>query len=192
MINSLNNDMSITGKWINKRTGDIVNVRDSIIDGNNMIVLTDRGNISMDAFSRDYIQAQDGEYDIKGNKISDTPMEMESLAEAFKNNSEKNFSKMVTGIDDSGPDSTVSKPVQKQPETKQSQPEQLIEKVFKGTDTNLAVNVDITGEVPDEELNFLKKFFSVTDYDIADYIYKHFTTPAEIKSAITDFLNRKS
>ena len=30
----------ISGKWINRQTGDIVNVRDSIIDGDNMILYT--------------------------------------------------------------------------------------------------------------------------------------------------------
>ena len=72
-----NNGMGITGTWMNKRTGQKVNVRQSVQDGDNMIIITDRGQISMDVFSRDYIQASDEIYDESGKVIDNKPMEMD-------------------------------------------------------------------------------------------------------------------
>jgi len=63
------NDFSISGKWFNKTTGKIINVRDSIIDGDNMIIVTDVGNMNMNEFSDNYIQMSDDIYDEAGHKI---------------------------------------------------------------------------------------------------------------------------
>ena len=72
-----NGSMGISGIWMNKRTGQKVNVRQSIQDGDNMIIITDKGQISMEVFSRDYIQASDEIYDESGKIIDNKPMEMD-------------------------------------------------------------------------------------------------------------------
>ena len=72
-----NGSMGISGIWMNKRTGQKVNVRQSIQDGDNMIIITDKGQISMEVFSRDYIQASDEIYDESGKVIDNQPMEMD-------------------------------------------------------------------------------------------------------------------
>lgn len=59
----------VSGTWMNKLTGEVVNVRDSIIDGDNMLIITDKGHISMNEFSNNYIQASDTIYDKDGNAI---------------------------------------------------------------------------------------------------------------------------
>ena len=53
----------ITGKWTNKLTGEVINVRDSIIDGDDMIIISDKGNLSMLDFSQNYIQISDEVYE---------------------------------------------------------------------------------------------------------------------------------
>lgn len=62
------NQIQIEGEWINGRTGERVIVRNSIIDGDNMILITNKGNISMADFSRNYVKAiSDQSYDLNGN-----------------------------------------------------------------------------------------------------------------------------
>ena len=51
--------MGLTGKWMNKRTGKAVNIRQTIQDGDNMIIISDQGQIPMEVFSRDYVQVSD-------------------------------------------------------------------------------------------------------------------------------------
>ena len=55
--------MGLTGKWMNKRTGKAVNIRQTIQDGDNMIIISDQGQIPMGVFSRDYVQVSDDIYD---------------------------------------------------------------------------------------------------------------------------------
>ena len=61
--------IGISGRWLNKRTGQTINIRNSVMDGDNMIIITDKGQISMTEFSRDYIQASDDIYDETGKVI---------------------------------------------------------------------------------------------------------------------------
>ena len=36
----------ISGKWVNKLTGQVINVRDSFMDGDNLIIMSDKGQIN--------------------------------------------------------------------------------------------------------------------------------------------------
>lgn len=59
----------ISGDWMNIRTGEKVTVRDSYIDGEDMVVLLTNGRqLSLDQF-QDYVQMSEEEYDEKGNLI---------------------------------------------------------------------------------------------------------------------------
>ena len=51
--------MQIQGDWINKNTGQKIHVKNSVIDGDQMIIITNLGQLSMDEFSRNYIQVSD-------------------------------------------------------------------------------------------------------------------------------------
>ena len=66
--------MQIQGEWMNKNTGQKIRVRNSIIDGDQMIIITNMGQISMEEFSRNYMQASDEVYDDKGNVIATEKM----------------------------------------------------------------------------------------------------------------------
>lgn len=61
--------MGISGIWVNKYTGQQITVRDAIIDGDSMTVITDQGQIDMMEFSNNYIQMSDDVYDKDGHKI---------------------------------------------------------------------------------------------------------------------------
>lgn len=60
---------SITGNWMNKNNGQVIFVKDSVIDGDNMLIITNRGTIDMNTFSNDYIQVSEDVYDNNGNVI---------------------------------------------------------------------------------------------------------------------------
>ena len=70
----MNDMMQIQGEWMNKNTGQKIRVRNSIIDGDQMIIITNMGQISMEEFSRNYIQASDEVYDDEGNVIATEKM----------------------------------------------------------------------------------------------------------------------
>ena len=70
----MNDMMQIQGEWMNKNTGQKIQVRNSIIDGDQMIIITNMGQISMEEFSRNYIQASDEVYDDEGNVIATEKM----------------------------------------------------------------------------------------------------------------------
>ena len=64
----------IQGERMKKNTGQKIRVRNSIIDGDQMIIITNMGQISMEGFSRNYIQASDEVYDDEGNVIATEKM----------------------------------------------------------------------------------------------------------------------
>ena len=61
--------MGLTGKWMNKRTGKAVNIRQTIQDGDNMIIISDQGQIPMGVFSRYYVHVSDDLYDDSGKVV---------------------------------------------------------------------------------------------------------------------------
>lgn len=65
----------IKGTWISKVTGAEVQVRDSIITENGMsVMLSDGRMIDMSEFSNEFYQVSDDVYDINGNKIGNSPV----------------------------------------------------------------------------------------------------------------------
>ena len=62
--------MQIQGDWINKNTGQKIHIKNSVIDGDQMIIITNLGQLSMDEFSRNYIQVSDDMYDMNGKIIT--------------------------------------------------------------------------------------------------------------------------
>ena len=46
----------ISGKWINKNDGSIISIRNTVMDGDNIILITDKGELDMNSFSKNYIQ----------------------------------------------------------------------------------------------------------------------------------------
>ena len=64
----MNSEMMISGKWFNKNTGNVVNVINNVIDGDDMIIVTDKGPINMKDFG-EYIQMSEEVYDDNGQII---------------------------------------------------------------------------------------------------------------------------
>jgi len=76
---------SITGNWMNKNNGQVIFVKDSVIDGDNMLIITNRGTIDMNTFSNDYIQVSEDVYDNHGNVIDKSAFDASEMIQYSSN-----------------------------------------------------------------------------------------------------------
>lgn len=169
--------VNINGRWLNKRTGAVVTVRQSVQDGDNMIIITDRGQLSMEEFSRDYIQASDEVYNESGQIIDKTPMKMDidtSLIMDYENNSLY----------------TTTKEKKQKPQVSSS--EQIIKKVFDKLTSYPEVEISIKWEeFPKAQISTLVDFLDVNIDDISKYIVKKFGNIDALTNAVSNLLKEK-
>ena len=170
-----NNGMGISGTWMNKRTGQKINVRQSIQEGDNMIIITDKGQISMDVFSRDYIQASDEIFDESGKVIDNKPMEMdEDLSAIMDYESANNELSAYTPAQVVNPN------------------DQIIKKVFDKLTSFPEVKVDIKwDDFPEAQINTLVNFLDVKVEDISKYIINNYINSQALSESIDKILNDK-
>ena len=170
--------MGISGIWMNKLTGQKVNVRQSVQDGDNMIIITDKGQISMEIFSRDYIQASDEIYDESGKVIDNKPMEMDEDLSVIINY-EKNGNTV----------SPIYNPV---PAPVINPNDQIIKKVFDKLSSFPEVNVEIKwDEFPEAQINTLVNFLDVKIEDISAYIVNNYINSKALSDSIDKILTDK-
>lgn len=170
-----NNGMGISGTWMNKRTGQKVNVRQSVQDGDNMIIITDRGQISMDVFSRDYIQASDEIYDENGKVIDNKPMEMDEDLGA------------IMDYENNNTETTLYEPA---PVVNPN--DQIIKKVFDKLTSFPEVKVDIKwDDFPEAQINTLVNFLDVKVADISNYIINNYVNSQALSESIDKILKDK-
>ena len=171
-----NGGMGISGTWMNKRTGQKVNVRQSIQDGDNMIIITDRGQISMEVFSRDYIQASDEIYDESGKVIDSKPMEMDEDLNAIL--------EYENGINNATPSHAMAPVVNPN--------DQIIKKVFDKLTSFPEVKVEIKwDDFPEAQINTLVNFLDVKIEDISKYIINNYVNNQALSKSIDKILNDK-
>ncbi|MCH5167506.1 MAG: hypothetical protein J1F35_06375 [Erysipelotrichales bacterium] len=198
---------NISGKWMNKRTGDTIFVRDSIIMDNSMsVMLSDGRAIDMEEFSRDYIQMSEEEYDLGGNQIS-------------SNNSNNNIiNPGPGGVSGRYKDSNV---IQTPPMEELQQPEydfgnlqedyyeeafntppitqkkdspnlEMIKKLFENTNPEISINISMeTKNFPVNEINMLTNIFGVSPLEISEYIFNQYFNTENIIEAIKKYLSEK-
>ena len=167
--------MGISGTWMNKRTGQKINVRQSIQDGDNMIIISDKGQISMDIFSRDYIQASDEVYDESGKVIDKTPMQFNDDMQDILN------------YENGG---VQADPIYTAPQVNPS--DQIIKKVFDKLTSYPEVNVNIKwDDFPDAQINTLVNFLDVKIEDISKYIINNYVNSQALSDSVKKILNDK-
>lgn len=175
----------ISGKWVNKMTGQVINVRDSFMDGDNLVIMSDKGQISGTEFTNLYIQASDEVYDKNGKVIGNTPVSKEELVV----NDESNLSvsnKTLLSKPLGNKKSTV------QVETNSIKNYDLIDKIFQKSAWNPVVDVDIEDSInfPAKELKMLVDFFDVDKTEIGEYIYNKLITKDLLVKRVTEFIDR--
>lgn len=206
----------ISGKWLNKTTGTVVNVRDSIIDGDNMIIITDKGQIPMYEFSNDYIQASENIYDERGNIIGKEDVDLKDFqvitpkmiqdAEKAKQDFNDEFINLDEFVNDDNIDNesitniVVDKPNQikecdiiERVEVKQvSKNYDIIDKVFNKIKSTPEISIDLKWEdFPKEQINTLINYLDVNINEIGEYITNKYINYDNINNIILSKLDEK-
>ena len=140
-----------------------------------MIIITDKGQLPMEIFSRDYIQVSDDIYDESGKvvgKAEPTNDDAAAIAEY-----EKEF-----GVDPLVPQA-VSAPINN---------EQIIKKVFDKLTSVPKIEVDVKwDDFPEAQINTLVEFLDVKFEDISAYIIKKYVNVEALALELTDILKEK-
>jgi len=177
-------NMGITGKWINKLTGQVINVRNSVIDGDNMIIISDAGQIMMSEFSQNYVQASDEIYDESGHVVDNKPVEISEIVNTEQSN--------VVG---SSINSSMNLPIYQEVQNSnavESENDKIIEKVFKKIKNEPKISVNIEwDDFPESQLNTLIEFLDIPMDDISSYIIKHYITDEQISKSLSQYLSDK-
>lgn len=176
-------NIGITGKWINKITGQVINVRNSVIDGDNMIIISDAGQIMMSDFSQNYVQASDEIYDESGHVVDNKPVEISEIV----NNEQSNYvsNNLIN----------MNSPIQQEVQNLnvvESENDKIIEKVFKKIKNEPKISVNIEwDDFPESQLNTLIEFLDIPMDDISSYIIKHYITDEQISKCLSQYLSDK-
>ena len=179
--------LGVSGQWINKNTGKIINVRDSIIDGDNMIIITDSGQIDMNDFSKNYVQASDEIYDENGNVTSVEKINPEEIASSFRNVSNVNrniIDNSTTKIENRRPNLTNEQIKKVNNDTEGIK---LVKKLLEKTITKINIEL-ICDDFPIKELQMLQTIYDVTPEDISKCIFKYFITDKQFNESIERFM----
>lgn len=185
----------ITGKWTHKLTGKVINVRDSIIDGDDMIIISDIGNLSMEDFSQNYIQISDEEYELDKNFISNEPNGVNNIYDDLINE----YNTSVTSNQVSS-DYSVELPTQPIVTPKsieygsheENQNILMIDKLFKKINFNPVVNVEINPVGwPQDQLKMLIDIYDVTHNEIAQYLIREYIHPEYILEQVSKYVESK-
>lgn len=197
----------ISGTWTNKVTGKTVQVRSSIMDGDNMVILTNDGMIDMMEFSRNYIQISEEVFDQNGNVIqnyqesfnNDTPMN------AFNDRPKHTFNddelsvlmgtRNVYGITEDTNINVITNNPKESEIRISTMPENFkyIDKVFNKLPYDINIKLEIDwNSIPKDKLAMLVDIFDISTDDIASYIYdKYFNKDiviAEIQNKLNNLL----
>lgn len=168
--------MGITGRWMNKRTGKFVNIRQTIQDGDNMIIISDQGQIPMEVFSREYVQVSDDIYDESGKVIGHEEVTSDDVGTI------EEYEKMY-GVDPLTPQTPIPATINN---------EQIIKKIFDKLTSYPQIDVNIKWEeFPEAQINTLVEFLDVNIDDISAYIIKNYVNIEALALEITEVLKDK-
>lgn len=188
--------LGISGKWTHKITGASINVRDSIIDGDQMIIISDRGQIDMNEFSQFYIQTSDEIYDESGQVIDTKPVDKNELY--YFNNSNNSLPQIETQNTPVLETKNSHQPSQ-EINIKQNSGEEksainhfdLIDKLFKKKNYQpvISINIDKNG-CPINELQMIKDIYDISESDISKYFIYEYIKPECINEAVNAFVRQ--
>lgn len=192
----MNNDFSISGTWINRSNGDKITVRNTFIDGDNMIIQTTDGRqISMADF-QNYIQMSDDEYDAQGHKVGSGSLD---LGDIGKIEQERHVKLQPTRkvIDNSFEEPnfgfTEKRTVQETKTQKtEKESDKLLKKLFDKINLEVNVKVDLDcNNFPINELKMLQTIYDVNDEDISEYIIKNIINDDVYRSAVAEYIKEQ-
>ena len=166
------------GKWVNMQTGEEVLVRDSLIDGDKMVVITNKGQLSMEEFSK-YIQCEEGEI-------------VPTLEDLYGKKDPSLIAKINQGIDiedrikvtsNQNANTSIIKSV-----TVENKNYDLIKKVFDKYPIERTINFEIVeNEWPFKEFNMLVNVLDVPLKDICDYVIDNFLDKDHLSESLSKY-----
>lgn len=193
----------ITGKWFNPHSGDVINVRDSLIDGDEMYLITDKGRMSMQEFQQ-YLQVDENDAipngpvvpqpsaDIKSQLAVTTTNEgaLSPDLDIFVDKTIQEQPMVQSSITVNTPvNMTVNTPASTSANThKENKSFEMIDKIF--TKSNIVPKIKLIIEddnFPYNELAMLMEYFDVSPDDIAEYVKDKFITGDIIKDCIGSY-----
>ena len=195
--------MQIQGDWINKNTGQKIHVKNSVIDGDQMIIITNLGQLSMDEFSRNYIQVSDDMYDMNGKiittneyaqQINKNLPKVETLdtQEYIINDKPVDFNNIERITITSDEAKATAFTIDESSNTTSITNIGLIKKVFDKVNAKPEINVTINfNEFPKEQIATLVNFLDVSIDDIANYLYTEYVNENSVKEQIKSIINRE-
>lgn len=190
--------MSISGKWTNIHNGQEIFVRDSFIDGDNMIVRTIDGNIiPMTEFSNNYVQSEEVD-EATARSVIQQPVAPQSYGNIkpdfgekviLKNDDTKSSNIKPNNLDQAS--QHVENHKEDKFEDKLFRKKTMIGKIFEkiSTKPNIKLTFDWT-EYPEKEMSMLMEYFDVSNDDIANYIYKTYFNENIIKESILKLIQK--
>lgn len=181
----------ISGKWYNPHNGNVVYVRDSLIDGDCMYVITDKGRISLDELQA-YVQVEEDDVLPDGPIVNMPTTDIKSQLAASGMNAgdlsadndifvdksivDKSHNEVINDTQNSVATITI-------PEHDKSYI--MIDKIFSKTNIVPKIKLVIDNNTfPYAELGMLMEYFDVTADDIAEYVKDKFITGDAVKESI--------
>ena len=177
---------NIQGEFINTQTGQTIFVRDSIMTPEgDTIIMTDRGQMSMNEFSKYYVKMDDNSTDQVPIPVSveapiSAPDDLMAMAQQDMlakptNKVEEFLSDVVTEYPDSLYDSTTvgtdDEPTNDIQEHT-SEAVKMLDKIMSESDVKLEVSIKFDESTfPFDAINVLKQYFNLTDDDISEWLY---------------------
>lgn len=164
----------VSGKWINPHNGMIINVMNTVIDENNqMLIMTDKGTISMSDFSSNFVQCDDET--------------LAAIQPAPKVNSSVNI--QTTSPIRAEKIEVITEPT---PKAATQQTTDIIDKLFNKIESTPEINIDIKwDDFPTEQVKMLINFLDVKESDISKYLINKYLDQYAILLALDKFLKSK-
>ena len=178
----MDESLQISGAWMNKYTGDIVRVHNNIIDGDQMILITDKGQITMNEFSDNYIQASEDIYNDQGQIIDHAPVAIDEIKI-----SQPSILDIPIGITTSNYTQVIKENnTEKNKQTEEPESFKILDKFFNKIDSkeNL-ITIDIDFNIlPKEKLETIVDYMDISVEELSQYIAKKIVNTENLPNII--------
>lgn len=179
-------DAMINGQWMNIHTGDIITVANSFMDeSDQMILRTNKGNLSFDEFSRNYIQTSDEV--IQEMSVPEQLSQEQSDNNLILPDDDLLIDDVTVNINDINNVDIITK---EEKEEKDNSTNSIIEDIFNKIDTTPNIEIALNWDkFPINDIKTLTKYLNLTLEDIADYIVTKYVNKEIITLSVKDYLN---
>ena len=178
----MDESLQISGTWMNKYTGDIVRVHNNIIDGDQMILITDKGQITMNEFSDNYIQASEDIYNDQGQIIDHVPVAIDEIKI-----SQPSILDIPIGMTTSNYTQVIKENnTEKNKQTEEQESFKILDKFFNKIDNKeTLITIDIDFNIlPKEKLETIVDYMDISVEELSQYIAKKIVNTENLPNII--------